>query len=166
MNGNTYVGSSVNLGRRFRSYFDFNYIADTKRNMPIHKALLKYGYSNFTLEILEYCDSKSAVISREQYYIDVLKPEYNILKVAGSTLGFKHSEATLAKLRRRFAPEHLEKILAHLKNLNSKPFAPEVRAKITQGVVNFNIKTKGKKLIFTDLESKETFTFFSIPFFY
>jgi group I intron endonuclease len=43
------------------------------------------------------CD-KSEVISREQYYINQLKPEYNILPTAGSLLGFKHSEETIAKL--------------------------------------------------------------------
>ena len=58
--------------------------------MLIEKALLKYGYSNFKLEILEYCD-KDEVLSREQYYLDFLKPEYNILKQAGSSLGFTHS---------------------------------------------------------------------------
>jgi len=30
------------------------------------------------LEILEYCDPLN-IISREQYYLDNLKPEYNIL---------------------------------------------------------------------------------------
>jgi len=45
----------------------------------IYKALLKNGYSNFTLEILEYCDSED-LIKREQYYLELLKPEYNILK--------------------------------------------------------------------------------------
>ena len=34
------------------------------------------------------------IIKREQYYIDVLKPKYNILKLAGSSLGFKHKEET------------------------------------------------------------------------
>ena len=67
---------------------------DPKRNMLIHKALLKYGYSEFRLDILEYCDGKE-VIYREQYYLDLLKPEYNILKTAGSSLGFKHTSETL-----------------------------------------------------------------------
>ena len=40
----------------------------------------------FMLEILEYCDP-DMVIEREQYYIDTLKPEYNILKTAGSLKG-------------------------------------------------------------------------------
>jgi hypothetical protein len=38
------------------------------------------------------------LISREQYYIDLLNPEYNILKKAGFVLGFKHSEATKAEM--------------------------------------------------------------------
>ena len=64
--------------------------------MLISKALIKYGYSNFILEIIEFCKS-SEVISREQYYINLLKPKYNILKVAGSTLGHKHTKESLKK---------------------------------------------------------------------
>ena len=60
-------------------------------------ALLKYGYSNFQLEILEYCEP-SKCIEREQYYIDLLKPEYNILKTAGSRLGSKQSVEAREKI--------------------------------------------------------------------
>ena len=66
--------------------------------MNINKALLKYGYSGFKLDILEYCNKDEAV-AREQYYLDLLNPEYNILKKAGSTLGFRHSDETIAKLK-------------------------------------------------------------------
>lgn len=31
--------------------------------------------------------------------MDQLKPDYNILKTAGSFLGFKHSEETIARFR-------------------------------------------------------------------
>lgn len=31
--------------------------------------------------------------------MDSLKPEYNIVKVAGSTLGYKHSPESIAKMR-------------------------------------------------------------------
>ena len=54
---------------------------------------MKYGYSRFKLEVLEYCD-KSNLIKREQYYISLLNSEYNVLTIAGSNLGFKHSEST------------------------------------------------------------------------
>jgi group I intron endonuclease len=65
--------------------------------MIICKALLKYGYSNFSLEILEYCESKDCK-EREQYFLEYLKPKYNILKFAYSLLGFKHSYINRAKL--------------------------------------------------------------------
>jgi group I intron endonuclease len=44
----------------------------------IYRALLKYGYASYKLDILEYCKT-NALIEREQYYLDLLKPEYNIL---------------------------------------------------------------------------------------
>ena len=62
--------------------------------MLIYTALIKYGINNFRLEILEYCD-RNNVLAREQFYLDLIKPKYNILKIAGSSLGFKHSEKTL-----------------------------------------------------------------------
>ena len=38
--------------------------------MPIYKAILKYGHSNFIFEIIEYCEPQEA-IQREQYYLDL-----------------------------------------------------------------------------------------------
>jgi group I intron endonuclease len=61
--------------------------------MSINKALVKYGYSDFSLLILEYCEP-DLCIEREQYYIDLYKPEYNILKLAGSSIGYTHTEET------------------------------------------------------------------------
>ena len=60
--------------------------------MAIYKALLKHGYAEFKLEILEYC-SADILLKREQHYFDKCKPEYNMLKIAGSPLGYTHSEA-------------------------------------------------------------------------
>lgn len=116
LNGRRYVGSSVNLARRFTDYFKINYISDEKYNMLINKALLKHGYANFTVEILEYCEL-DMLRSREQHFLDLLEPEYNMLKTAGSLLGFKHSEETIAKLKARFkdrvfTSEHIEKLSA------------------------------------------------------
>jgi len=48
--------------------------------------------------------------------MDLLKPEYNILKTAGSFLGFKHSEETIKKFRIQSAKQQEQ-----LKILNSRP---------------------------------------------
>lgn len=77
---------------RFKQYFNYNHISYPKRNSRIYSALLKYGYAGFRLEILEYCHPE-VLLKREQYYFDMLDPELNILKVAGSPLGYRHSEA-------------------------------------------------------------------------
>ena len=108
LNNESYVGSSVNLTKRFRRYYNINYLKGRLviYNSRIYKALLKYTYSNFNLEILEYCNIESLKI-REQYYIDLLKPEYNICKTAGSMLGFKHSLKTLEKFKNRNSTGHI-----------------------------------------------------------
>ena len=51
--------------------------------MPINVALLKYGFKNFILTILEYCEVGNLVI-REKYYFNIYSPEYNILKTPGN----------------------------------------------------------------------------------
>ena len=65
--------------------------------MTICKSLLKHGYAKFRLEILEYC-STDKLLTKEQFYFDNYNPEYNILKIAGSPLGYRHSEAAKARI--------------------------------------------------------------------
>src|SRR5712672_2452711 len=96
INGNAYIGSSVNISVRMYTYYSLRSLA--KSNRPIDRALLKYGFSNFILEILKYCD-KNNVIEREPYYMDLIKPQYNIVEIAGSTLGYKHTPESLSKMR-------------------------------------------------------------------
>lgn len=70
-----------------------------KSNIIIYSAILKYGHSNFNLEIIEYCESTEKILERENYYLDLLNPEYNVLQKAGSSLGRLHTEDTKAKIR-------------------------------------------------------------------
>lgn len=99
--GKSYIGSSISLSNRFNCYYSLRELEKrlSKGKSIIYNTILKHGHSNFSLDILEYC-KPNILIKREQYYIDLLKPEYNICKVAGSTLGlsFNHSEATKVKL--------------------------------------------------------------------
>ncbi|KAF3937050.1 hypothetical protein ABW19_dt0203323 [Dactylella cylindrospora] len=111
--------------------------------MLINKALIKYGYSQFSLEILEYCKPKEC-LEREQYYIDFLKPEYNILKVAGSLLGFKHLEATKAIMKGRKVSAETR---AKLSEANTgKTRSTETRQKISAAMKNENHPMYGKTL--------------------
>ena len=79
----------------YMQYYNVGHLAKFQKSSYIYWALLKYGYSQFSLEILEYCDRKDT-IKREQHYIDLLKPKYNLSPTAGSNLGYKHTEQTKA----------------------------------------------------------------------
>lgn len=57
-------------------YFDSNNLKNPRGSI-IYKALEKYGHANFNLKILEYCPVNDLML-REQYYLDTLKPDYNI----------------------------------------------------------------------------------------
>lgn len=132
--GKSYVGSSRNLSARFRQYFSINYLErEIKRNnSKIYRSLFKKGCSKFSLDILEYCEI-DILIEREQYYLDTLKPEYNILSKAGSLAGFKHSVAARELMS-----------IKKMNNVLSKEARLKIAIAINQGVFTFvhNVDTK------------------------
>ncbi len=99
ISGKSYIGSAKILNNRLNTYYSTATLQKLlKRGSSlIYRALLKYGYSNFSLDILEYC-SPDLLLIKEQYYIDILNPEYNILKIAGSRLNYVLSEKLKLKL--------------------------------------------------------------------
>jgi group I intron endonuclease len=95
--GKCYVGSSKCLASRLSIYYSKKAMLNklSTRTSIIYSALLKYGYNSFSVDILEYCEI-DVLVEREQYYLDILKPKYNILKAANSRLGSKHTLETRA----------------------------------------------------------------------
>lgn len=95
VNGKQYVGSSKNLRKRLLYYYS---PASLLNNQYVSRSILKYGHDNFSLVILEFVEMnvklKETLLSREQFYINSLKPILNILPTAGSSLGYKHSNET------------------------------------------------------------------------
>lgn len=120
----SYVGSSTNITKRLRKYYCINYLNSrlSVYNSRIYEALLNYGYSNFNLEILRYCD-KNSLIHWEQYYINKLKPEYNICKTAGSMLDFKHSSETKLKFKNRTSVTAHLTVLINIENKSRKEYS-------------------------------------------
>lgn len=100
-----YIGQSIDISNRFKNYFNLSYIK-SKDSLRISRALLKYGYSNFSVTILEYCD-KSELLIREQYYFDKLNPQYNILKIEGTSLNSKQKEETKAKISKSLKVDYV-----------------------------------------------------------
>jgi hypothetical protein len=74
-----YIGMSKDLKARFYNYLIKERLIENKSSR-IHKALLKYGYENFSVSILEFIESPAfkQLNEREDFYIKVFKPQYNI----------------------------------------------------------------------------------------
>lgn len=109
INNKIYVGSSADLNRRLNEYLNPLYIARNlaKGNSRVMNALLKYGYSNFGIKVLEVIEFDSNVsktnrrdqiLDREQHYMDLFKPDYNLNKIAGSNLGRVYSQDVRTKM--------------------------------------------------------------------
>nr|YP_009262027.1 hypothetical protein [Chrysoporthe austroafricana]AMX22102.1 hypothetical protein [Chrysoporthe austroafricana] len=99
------------------------------------------------------------VIEREQYYIDTLKPEYNLLKIAGSSLGYSHTEETIAKFKARSrTSEQTAKLQEHLTKHNA---SEEQRIKARERMIAIN-KNKGIKVDVTDIRTQITTSYTSM----
>lgn len=92
-----YIGSAATgFEKRWRKH-----IKDLFSEEKHHSYLLQKWFNKFLcidFAILEICKSENC-IEREQYYIDILKPDMNICKVAGNSLGVKRTNETKEKLR-------------------------------------------------------------------
>lgn len=94
--GLLYIGSAISEGQRKRRHFK-----DLRQNKHhskyLQRAFNKYGIGCFSFSVIEFVVDKSNLINREQYWIDLLKPKYNLSPTAGSSLGVKHTESCIIK---------------------------------------------------------------------
>jgi group I intron endonuclease len=159
--GKKYVGSAVNLSRRLRTY----YIPSELKRIDnyISRAIILHNHSAFSLAILEHIDisnlskenARKLILEREQYYIDSFNPEYNILLIAGSTLGFIHTVETktlISKARKgKFSSAETKAKLREAKTGEKNPnfgktHTAETKAKLSVANLgkSLSIETKAK----------------------
>lgn len=97
MNGKCYVGSALNPCRRQQGHLSTLKRGD-HHNRHLQAAWNLYGGENFTFAVLESVSDPGSLIEREQYYLDLLSPEYNLSPTAGSALGVKHTDETRQRM--------------------------------------------------------------------
>lgn len=136
--GKIYIGSAVKLRTRFMSHRR-NLQTGKHDNSIIQNHFNKHGENSLSFRIIEYCE-KDNLLLREQYYIDLLSPVFNIARIAGATyglkpwLGRKHDDetklrikqtnlATFAKRPKKIKPIRLtkEENLLRFANMNKTP---------------------------------------------
>jgi len=99
-NGRSYIGSTVNfVQRKWRHFYDLKNGRHASAFMQ--RDYRKCGRAVFEIAILEHVVQRSALIPREQYWMDTVQPAYNSAKVAASVLGVRHSPAVVLKNKER-----------------------------------------------------------------
>ena len=97
VNGRRYVGSAVNLDKRWRLHYrQLN--EGVHYNQHLQRAWNKYGPEAFFFKVIEHVSDSETLIQREQFYLDSISPEFNICPTAGSQKGRKASPELRAKL--------------------------------------------------------------------
>jgi group I intron endonuclease len=96
VNNKSYIGSACNIHKRWLMH-KRTLKQGSHHNIHLQRAWYQYGITAFTLSVVEEILNKSKLIDREQYYLNTLKPEYNICFVAGNQLGQKQSKEARQK---------------------------------------------------------------------
>ena len=95
-NGHRYVGSAVNLKSRWVDHKK-RLRGGAHENGHLQNAWNKYGEDTFEFDVLEYWEPEF-LVGMEQWWMNMLQPEYNIAPVAGSRLGIPHTAKAKAKM--------------------------------------------------------------------
>lgn len=119
LNGRCYVGSSTNLSQRKKEHKSKFRLGKVNSNFKDEVL----DFNNFSFIILEefifgdWCKKEyieEIITSLEQYYVDTLKPYYNIRKEVDTNKNITLSEENLNHLRtvnigRKASPERVKK---------------------------------------------------------
>lgn len=80
-----YIGSAIDLAKELKDYYRIFSNKISVRNSNIYTAILSYGYSSFSLTILEFvnihnldkAEASKLILKRKRYFMNTFKPEYN-----------------------------------------------------------------------------------------
>lgn len=95
-NGRYYIGSAMRFNKRWKEH-----VRGLENNRH-HSRFLQRDWNkcwkeNFKFIVVEYCNSEE-LIKTEQKYLDSMMPVYNSSPIAGSQLGYKHTEEAKIKM--------------------------------------------------------------------
>src|SRR3972149_6083029 len=96
INEKIYIGSAVNFNNRWRIH-KYHLLKGTHHNPPLQNFVNKYGFYKLIFSIVELC-KKENLVEREQFYLDIILPEFNIHKQAQSPKGLKRTQEQIQNI--------------------------------------------------------------------
>ncbi|QOV06330.1 G-I-Y Y-I-G homing endonuclease [Burkholderia phage Maja] len=131
--GNFYIGQAQDIAKRWREHFR-RMNCGNHHSVPFRRAVERYGVGAFEFEIIEECSVES-LNEREQFYLDTLKPKYNVALFVGASMrGRKHPSFLDPEFRKKhlertkamhadpeFRKKNSERGKEHMKSMNADP---------------------------------------------
>ena len=115
LNHHFYIGQSIHIQKRWKEHrktFNENKMTTT----VLQKAFHKYGFENFSFEIIEECEPDK-LNEREIFYIATLKPEYNMNEGGTGNKGY-------------VVPDEIKKVLSRKGRKQWDSYDDETRKRI------------------------------------
>jgi len=141
INGKMYIGYTNDIKRRVAEHIKSSRLHISNTNCQyIHKAIKKYGFKNFTLNIINCANTKKRIIELEMAYIKYYESfglqGYNLTKGGDGRSG-PCSKETIEKLKKYKASDEVRKKISetHKKNKNNAG-ANSFSAKLTDSDIH------------------------------
>lgn len=122
-NGFRYVGSALRMDSRWRQHVA-QLSEGRHHSRYLQRSWNKYGADSFKFGAVLWC-AKEDLIHYEQAVMDALSPEYNVAPIAGSQLGYKHTEESREKMR-------VSRAKTPSSAMKGRTLSAETRAKISE----------------------------------
>lgn len=157
INGNTYIGKTVNT-LNYRKSGHINAALKRNNNTYFHKAIRKYGKENFEWSVIQTCITENHLNLAEQAYIELYKIKgiklYNMTEGGEGTVGFKPSKETRKNMSKRTSGEnnpmygkkgHLAPSFGKPGTMLGKNQSDESKEKIRQALIGRVFSEKHRK---------------------
>lgn len=146
-----YIGSSVDIYKRWGVH-ENTLLQCKHKNVKLQCHVNKYGIDDLCFSVIACC-SRNEVIVYEQFYIDALKPWFNICEKASSRLGAKLSIESKDKIRqanlnKKVSKETRMKMSEAQKLIGNKPpvsWGKEPWNKGKHGVQDYSYRNKNRR---------------------
>ena len=159
-NGKRYIGSSKDIYNRLHEHYH-NLQNNKAHNKHFQAAWNKYGEESFIYNILEFCNEEIR-FDREQYYIDVINPEYNLTNYVIANTGHKVSDECKEKisetLKQKYASSEITAykqehawIKCYIYNIRTLKFETECKCLADAAKLLTNKKTLDSERAFNTL---------------
>lgn len=156
INNKVYVGQTNNIARRWRNN-GIEYMSSQSHSI-FGKAIQKYGWENFSHEILAEKLTQSEANELEKYYIEQLnacEPEYGYNIRAGGQSGGALSDETKQKIREKAQergswrgennPRHIDPLYGERNGMYGKCHSEETKQKISEALKGKNISEEQRQ---------------------